>query len=218
MSPSPTSPPPPINPGGTPYDREAPLFGSVGISGRSEERVAWHLVGDPGEPDFITIPSDQGEIERWIRPGDPFPGAGSIWTPEPGTYRAEHKGWAVPPLAFFKDSKGFVHLRGGAVGLANPYSLWDEEETPTNWGEVEGLDEEELREGRVFVLPPGYRPAEQHIGGWRNVVIEEGTADEEEQALTVLPSGLVAVGLHLEGGIGLADDILCFDGVSFRAA
>lgn len=187
-----------------------------GFSGPLED---WHVVGDNGEPEFEKIETSQGPQQLWLTPGDPFPGAGSEWEPEPGSYQAEHKAWGVPRLAFYKDPLGVVNLRGGAVALANPYTLWDEgkAETP-NWEEA-GASDADVRAHHVFVLPVGYRPEVEIVTVWQLVVIEDGTiGGSASRPLTVLPSGLVLLGDHTEGGVGIADDLVRLDLLSFRAA
>lgn len=157
----------------------------------------WHVIGDPGEPDFpMGFENADGtgaEIPAW-----------------------EHSPDA--PVAFYKDPLGVVHLRGAAVFLgAFKEELPPDPEYP----------QYHVYEERVFTLPEGYRPPalggwvcprssapEGTAGGDSEVaVLPDGrVGDYEHLAVRDNDPGMASLG---SGNIG---DGLYLDGISFRAA
>jgi hypothetical protein len=135
---------------------------------------ATHLVGAPGEPPF-----QSGSISN---PGE--------------------QGVKFPPVGFYKDHEGIVHLQGIAkVGGVGPL-------------------------GVVFSLPPGYRPATNTVMVVNVFCAEEGevcaidgAGDKPKYATLLLAGSSTSL-----GGIEISGDVIApqktsvsLDGVTFRA-
>jgi hypothetical protein len=135
---------------------------------------ATHLVGAPGQPPFQSgSSSSPGEL-----------------------------GVQFPPVGFYKDHEGIVHLQGVAkVGGVGTF-------------------------GVIFSLPPGYRPASNTIMLVNAFCFAEGglcttDSDEDEQTysrLLVAGSSTSLEGTQLDGDvIAPQKSSVSLDGISFRA-
>lgn len=123
-----------------------------------------------------------GAFEQWRRLGDPGePALQAGWQHKPG----------FQPLEYFKDSEGFVHLRGAAIGSTAGAST-------------------------VFVLPQGYRPDDDLLHyafyRWQST----GSSLKVRWALLyILTDGQVRFEPRSLNAV--ADDWLTFDNHVFRA-
>lgn len=164
----------------------------------------WHFVGDPGEPDFF-----QGKRLSNME-GPDVPAWGSAPSPPETTAEEEEAGvWPIisypytkdAPVGFYKDQLGIVHLRGAAVH----FGAWRDEAR---------------REGRMFVLPVGYRPDKVH--SWEIPVVYDGEFTNTNYGFAVMPDGTCGDYLStVEGKDSYISSLgysMVLDVVSFRAA
>lgn len=159
----------------------------------------WHVIGDPGEPDFLTGKENSD-------------GTGAD---APAWGHSENE-----PVAFYKDPFGVVHLRGMVIFLgAFREEAPDPEKTELT---------EHAFEQRALILPEGYRPTQKgrytstgesgeppgssHGAEWWLGVFPNGEVGDLEAALEPTNPGR---GSLAAGQIGLGFPL---DGISFRAA
>jgi hypothetical protein len=138
---------------------------------------------------------------RWVG------GAGEPAFGDGGAGDCIWRGVADDPVGFVKDPHGFVHLEGSALVADGTGG-----DARCNFG-AESLD------GVIFVLPPGYRPANvesfpaRRLIGNEPAVVVAGTADTVIglPPIPPLPAGAVFASDHRDGsGASLS-------GIVFRA-
>jgi hypothetical protein len=123
-------------------------------------------------------------------------------------------GSPTDPIAFYKDPLGIVHLEGTAQALDGPGG--DKACNPSRAGDA--------FDGIVFILPPGYRPADVDVfpaGGVRQLVGSEaiivagasGTPIGGPASVTLPPGAVVAPLVTTPGNHPAA----VLGGITFRA-
>lgn len=138
-------------------------------------REAAHLVGAPGEPQFGN--GGEGDCVWQNLP----PGAEGIS--------------GLAPVGFYKDQLGAVHLQG----IANAV------DGPGGDGDCDSGDPNELEDGFVFALPPGYQPTNLNYltGGLIGFQLVASAAGGTIEGQPLPPGQVFAQDVALLDGIAL---------------